>query len=456
MTGTIRLRDRARKVDGTGVHRECSAEETYEQVRPHFRSIGLTRVADITGLDRVGIPVYNAVMPRSADAISIYSGKGLRAADARTSAVMEAIERYAASLPLRPSVVCSFNDLRSAGRPVLSPTDHSVAVHSYYRDDQPLYWHAAWDLLNEEEVLVPQTAVGYGSVSGPPCHTISTSNGLASGNTVEEAVCHALCEVIERDSLTLDELVVGHLRRLVAHRTGGSGPVADQLIARLDDFRSEIDPESVPARARPLLDRFADAGIPIRMALLHSDIGVPCVVATAREGNGPSTSKAHGGYGCDPDVEVALIRAITECAQGRAVDIQATREDLELPDADVPSHRAYAKRSPVVEEDALLREPAGNRFAVGELPSYPSDDLVTDIRFMLDRLRACGMRRVLVVDVSPPEIPVHVVRVIVPGLESWGSDRSKIGTRATRVWNETVRTLRTGRPSAPVVAARQS
>jgi ribosomal protein S12 methylthiotransferase accessory factor len=79
-----------------------------------------------------------------------------------------------------------------------------------------------------------------------------------------------------------------------------------------------------------------------------------------------------------------------------------------------------------------------------DLPSYPSDDVVADIRFMLDRLRACGLTRAVVVDVSPPEIPVHAVRVLVPGLESWAIDRSKLGDRATRAWNQAVETLMAG------------
>src|SRR3712207_9293461 len=32
------------------------------------------------------------------------------------------------------------------------------------------------------------------------------TNGLASGNVMEEAVCHALCEVIERDAMSLADL----------------------------------------------------------------------------------------------------------------------------------------------------------------------------------------------------------------------------------------------------------
>lgn len=75
-----------------------------------------TRLADITGLDRVGIPVYSAVIPRSNDSISGCSGKGACRADARISAVMEAIERYSAWLPRRPELVASHEELAATWR----------------------------------------------------------------------------------------------------------------------------------------------------------------------------------------------------------------------------------------------------------------------------------------------------------------------------------------------------
>ena len=55
-------------------------------------SLGVTRLANITGLDRVGIPVYAAVVPKSDGIISVYNGKGRRPIDAKVGALMEAID----------------------------------------------------------------------------------------------------------------------------------------------------------------------------------------------------------------------------------------------------------------------------------------------------------------------------------------------------------------------------
>jgi ribosomal protein S12 methylthiotransferase accessory factor len=119
--------------------------------------------------------------------------------------------------------------------------------------------------------------------------------------------------------------------------------------------------------------------------------------------------------GAHPDREVAVARALTEVAQGRVVDGGAGT-------AAAPPGLA-----------------AATCVTFTELPTHPSDDVVTDIDTMLRRLRAGGLTRVIAVDMSPPEVPVHVVRLLVPGLESWGIDRSRIGARATRAWNDAAR-----------------
>src|SRR5207245_566495 len=82
------------KVEGT--QRVMRAEETLQRVLGPARSYGVTRLADITGLDRVGLPTYSAIAPYSEDGISVYTGKGLLPVDAKVGALMEALERQVA------------------------------------------------------------------------------------------------------------------------------------------------------------------------------------------------------------------------------------------------------------------------------------------------------------------------------------------------------------------------
>lgn len=406
----MRIRERVPKVRGSGVHRECSAEETYERVRPHFGRIGITEVVEVSG--RLGIPVYQAVVPHAVDGVDGYWGKGLTPVDARTSAVMEAFERHAAWLPLRPTAIASHAELAAAGRAVVPPGDHNLRLADGYRDDRPVYWVGGHDLLHDEPVLVPHAAVAYGASPGaPPCYEVTTTNGLASGNSVEEAICHTLCEVLERDALTLAEVVGDGLGKVLADRGLGGQD-------RVDEWYPVLDPGTLPARVRPLAERFVAAGLRLEVRSITSDLGVPSILASVDAGDGHACT----GLGTHPDVEVALTRAITECAQERAGEPQ-------LPD---PAGQPSTVDKPV----------DGSCVALSNLPSHPSDDIAADVRFLLDRLRTRGLPRVIAVDLSPPEIPVHVVRVLVPGLESWAIDHSKLGARAAAAWERAVAEIR--------------
>ncbi|MFH8983975.1 YcaO-like family protein [Streptomyces varsoviensis] len=435
------MRAHAPKAAGPGVHREVTTQETWERIAPHLRRAGITRLADITGLDYLGIPVYSAVIPRSNDSISVYSGKGATPIDAKVSAAMEAIERFSAWLPVRPDLVASYDELAAAGETVMHPAEYTLELAPGYRDDNPISWLRGWDLLSEEPVLVPQDGAVYQArLHEEPCYRIATTTGLASGNSVEEAICHALCELIERDSMTLAELVSNYLPQVLA----GEERDPRTLPATIDRLRGRhphLRLETAPPAAQAMLARFHAAGIDVRAIDVTSPLGIPTVFAATSEDIGPATSQGHCGYGAHPDPEVALTRALSECAQARAVDIQAMREDISLPGAEVTKYELHVRRSAAVDKSTWAWQPASRTVGMADLPAFPSDDVRADIDLMLGRLREAGIPRAVMVDLSPPQIPVNVVRVIAPGLESWATDYCRIGPRAAHAWRTAVQEL---------------
>ncbi|MFF8950716.1 YcaO-like family protein [Streptomyces sp. NPDC014940] len=444
----MKLRARVSKAGRTGVHREYSTEETWQRISPHLRRAGITRVADITHLDHIGIPVYSAIIPRSNDSISVYSGKGTCPLDAKVSAAMEAIERYSAWLPIRPDLVASHAELAAASERVLHPGACNLELTRDYRDDNPISWLRGWDLLNEEHVLVPQDAAVYQArLHEQPCYRITTTNGLASGNSLEEAVCHALCELIERDSMTLGELVSGYLPQILHHHLD---PPALQAgtVDTLRGLHPHLRMESLPPRAQAMADSFTSAGVDVRAIDVTGDLGIPSFFAATSQDVGFATSQGHCGFGTHPDAEVALLRALSECAQARAIDIQAMREDISLPGQEVTKYELHVRRSASVDKHSWAWEPASRTVALPDVPTYPSDDVRSDIDLMLERLRAAGIRQAIVVDLSPPQIPVNTVRVIAPDLESWATDYCRIGHRGANVWKRAVQSLMNAEPSA--------
>src|SRR4051812_19172250 len=84
-------------------HRTTSPTETVARMKTWMGLMGITRIANLTGLDRIGIPVVAVYRP-NARSVAVSQGKGVTLAAAQASGLMESIEAYHAenlNLPLR-------------------------------------------------------------------------------------------------------------------------------------------------------------------------------------------------------------------------------------------------------------------------------------------------------------------------------------------------------------------
>jgi YcaO-like protein with predicted kinase domain len=353
--------------------------------------MGITRVADITGLDTIGIPVVTVYRPNSRSVV-VSLGKGLDLMAAKASGVMESIEAFMAERITQPLVLGSFNDLRFSHRLVdvdLLPRTTS----SLYHPDLPILWVEGRELVAGARIWVPyeivHTAYTLPAPTGTGCF-IATSNGLASGNHLLEAVSHGICETVERDAATLH---------------GVRAP--EETVLR------RIDPRTVDdAGCGEALDRLDRAGMLVAIWDITTDIGIPafkCMIA--KEDQCPA-GMGYGseGMGCHPDRGIALLRALTEAAQARVTVISGTRDE--------PTEWDY---SPGMESYLLGRnmvDLAGE--AVRDfktVPEFGSDSFDADVAWELTALRSAGISDVIVVDLTREEFAIPVVRVIVPGLE---------------------------------------
>ncbi|MCT6718511.1 hypothetical protein N4G42_08820, partial [Acidovorax sp. K2F] len=100
----------AQKAVGARTHRSKSAAETLNAIRPIFAHAGITRLADITDLDRIGVPVTLAIRPNSRT-LAVSSGKSTDLCSALTSGAMESLELYHAEYAEPPRIVCTYDDL---------------------------------------------------------------------------------------------------------------------------------------------------------------------------------------------------------------------------------------------------------------------------------------------------------------------------------------------------------
>src|ERR1700722_2598642 len=289
------------KVDG--IDRLVPAAETVVSAAAIAESYGVTRLADITGLDRVGIPVYSSVVPDSDDNLSVYNGKGIRPVDAKAGALMEAIERQTALKTRLPIVEDSFSNLRNS-RCVLDPGSNNQELAPNYSQDSVYSWVEGQDIVSEEPCWIPAKLAGYywHDVPHPACFLLTDTNGLASGNCREEAICHALCELAERDAWTMVELGAHQMPR--ERRAFALGMEAKDGPDDLEMF------PCVDLGSNELLMKFWHAGLVPSVRDITSSMGVPAFFASVTDESITGYPMAQSGLGAHPNAEVAARRAL--------------------------------------------------------------------------------------------------------------------------------------------------
>ena len=375
-------------------HRTRSPEETYERIKDLTGPAGITRVADITGLDRIGIPVFSCIRPVAADgAITVYNGKGATIIAARVSAIMEGLERYSAEVHDRSPITVTYEEIRREKKAIRPAY---LILPDYAEEDWPIPWYPAYDIIHNEEVWVPAHAVFHPIPKIMGRLFRSSTNGIASGNTLEEAVFHSLCELVERDAWSLVEssLNAGPVIRDITH------PVASKL-----------------------LKQFNDAGVNVILRDITSDLGIPTVAAVADDTELMDPTLLCIGMGSHLCSDIAIIRALTEAAQSRATQIHGAREDTK------ETHflkKVGYERTKRINKRWFVNE---SEISFIDMPSYHTDDFLDDISIVLNRLRKAGLDQVLVVNLTRDEIGIPVVRVIVPGLEHYAMDTERLGER---------------------------
>jgi ribosomal protein S12 methylthiotransferase accessory factor len=383
-----------KKTYNNETQRAAPLEETLARIEPKVPAAGITRVADITNLDRIGIPVFSCIRPTAEDgAITVYNGKGATVEESRISAIMEGIERYSAEVHDRHIRVALYQELEGR-EPVINPQD--LILPEGAGTDRFMSWCEGYDIVNNETVWVPAFAVFH---PVPPRHRgvfRTNTNGLASGNTIEEAVFHALSEVIERDAWSLVE------------STRGTGPA----VVGIDD----------PV-IQDMQKRFADAQVQVTIRDITSDIGVPTIAAVADDVLLKDPSLLTIGIGTHTSARIAVMRALTEVAQSRLTQIHGAREDTTI--ADLRKKMGYERAKRI--NGYWYRNNGTVDYAT--IPSSDTDDFLKDIQNIIAALEKQGLDRVIVVDLTREEIGIPVVRVIVPGLEVFAMDPERRGER---------------------------
>lgn len=382
-------------------YRACSAGETFSRVSPFLSRLGITRLARQTGLDDIGIAVWCAFAP-NAKAIVIAQGKGIDDEAAKTSAAMEAIERAVATNPACFLRVTSRLMLEKEGQTV-DTLDCLLLSHSKPpAPDEESSWVRGTHLLGAQPVWLPYEAIHLDRTV-PASRYWQSSDGLASGNTRDEAVLHGLLERVERDALTLWQVTPATKR-----------------------YKGAIDTAAICAPAlREALDKITAAGLDISLFDITTDLAIPCVVALLgpRDRSYPRSIRHVDitmGAGASTLPEIAAMRAITEAVQSRMTFIAGARDDL-LPEIfSQPADTATLEAMDSIATRGLK-----------DLPVLGSTSTQQSLQAVLGRLQERGICDLFAVDLAPDWLPASVVKVVAPQLENPDGDRHRrFGSRA--------------------------
>jgi ribosomal protein S12 methylthiotransferase accessory factor len=406
--------------------------DTLKDIIPISDKIGVTRVSDITHMDKLQIPNFSAVLPGTEDSIWVYSGKGTTKLQAMAGALMESIERYSSLHSNNGDMIIqgTYSELSKTYRKVLHPGEVVEPVEPSLNDrDSIIDFVVGYDLITKEDVLVPAQLVFSKYTPMPPSTMLfpySHTNGLASGNVLEEAICHALFEVIERDAVSIAQLSASSIPYTILTRISNFFKLEDKgVFANVEDKfvdDSSIFPDvNITEIAREsdaikfLVERFTKVGINLSVKNITHDIGIPTFVASSVEWVTSDYGYFARGYGTHLDARIALIRAITELSQTRAANIQGARDDL--------------KKIKYNENDEIYRRkwefmPSISRnvkknIMFSEVKTRINKDIRDDINYILKLLKKSGLKRAIIVDLTNSRARMPVVRAIVPGLETF-------------------------------------
>jgi ribosomal protein S12 methylthiotransferase accessory factor len=359
-------------------------EETWGLIEPRLARYGISRIADLTGLDVIGVPVWMGIRPL-ATTTGVSLGKGMTHANARVGAAMEAIEFWAAER-FRPAEAW-YAPAAELALPY-RVEEVTSTVRSVVSELLPLPWVLAEPLTGGTMTPVPLHLVWMDGVADGrwrPRGVVISTNGLAGGNDLAEATAQALLEVVER------------------HATG---LLSDTPISQ----RRVLDLATLPdGWCRDLIERMRDQGFWIEVIDCSN---LPGVFTFAVWIWRPDMPSMYGGAGCQVVPELALYRALTEAIQSRVTVISGLRESL-------GEHQYRGLRRPAVPPSV----PSSFGWADLPEPAVRLESGQTLVSWLTREITAVSGRPVFRVDLTPPGEPIAVCRVIAPGLTAFNAYR---------------------------------
>lgn len=381
-------------IDLTGTIRTRPALETLEWARQAFAKCGIVRLANVTDFDTVGVPVWIAVRPL-ARSLTVSQGKGISHDLAAVSAAMESIEVFHAESVCVPAVEVGIVD--ALGDPRFVEVHRlPVRLGAEITRETRIRWIAGKSLSTGRTRYVPAELFDLDFTHFPldAGVFVRSSNGLASGNSVDEAALHAICELVERDQksfwLVQQRVCTRPPERRLALRT-----ICDEACLWM-------------------LERTEAAGLQVFVWNIATTIPIPafgCTVVDARSRT--LYPQRASGFGCHPLKRIALSRAISEALQSRLTHVTGLRDDVRW-----STYRSDLMAEHLSQDEAVMSAgEAVDGLDYDKIKECPVATIQGMMDWTLALLASCDLQEAVIVDLTRDDIGVPVVHATIPDIE---------------------------------------
>ncbi|MBD8006888.1 TOMM precursor leader peptide-binding protein [Bacillus norwichensis] len=328
------------------------------------------------------------------------------------TAILEGLERYCGLGPKGKRTVVreSYQQLENQA---LNPT--RVGLHDkeqyekphfpfkLFQPDIPINWVWGYSFLQERPILVPEL-LAYYSLGYGEGFVYETSNGCAVGGSLEEAIFHAIMEVVERDSFLLTWYAQLPLPRIDLSSAG------DKELQLMVNRVHEV------------------AGYDLHLYNSTMEHGIPSVWGLAKNRKTKGLNLICAG-GANPDPVRAIKSTIYELAgmmSRHDKKLEESRQKYEGMLKDPFAVRTMEDHGllyglPEAEEhlNFLLHDQRPLRTFAEEFKQPPiNNDLKDDLQDILNRFRRLNLE-VIVVDQTSPITErngLFCVKVLIPGM----------------------------------------
>lgn len=327
---------------------------------------------------------------------------------ALAKAIGESVERYCGDLFAEDEII--YAPYRKIKDEATDPRRFVLFHPDQYRapdfpfteisEDTTIGWVKGFSLTRGRPTLVPALLVhlGHQPQTRDQFFELGPVSGYACGNTIEEALLGAICEVIERDAFMVcwyNRLPVPGFDLTSAHSTA----------------------------LKQTLDRYHSTPVRLYCSNITTDIGIPAAVAVMVSGE-PGWPAAVVATAADLDPERAITRALQELPANHLY-IRSLLENSNGPAPEAP-HQVVSQEDHGLFYCAPERLSALDMFLQPrsmirpqDLVSHAADDVKAKVEFCVERLAELDLE-VIAVDLTTSDVAdlgFKVFKVLVPGLQ---------------------------------------